>query len=68
MKMDKQQYITDEHGNKVAVVVPIEEYQKMKKDIEELEDIYLYDQAKKEDDGTRISLEDYKQNRSSRHG
>lgn len=66
--MDKQQYITDEQGNKVAVVVPIEEYEKMKKEIEELEDIYLYDQAKKEDDGTRISLEDYRENRASPNG
>jgi hypothetical protein len=35
MSMDKQQYITDEQGNKMAVVVPIDQYEKMMKEIEE---------------------------------
>jgi hypothetical protein len=53
------QFITDKKGNKIAVIVPIVNYQKMLDDLEELEDIKLYDQAKKEDDGKRISFEDY---------
>lgn len=44
------QYITDHNGNKVAVILPIADYQKMIEDLEEMEDIKLYDEAKKETD------------------
>ena len=40
------QYITDNKGKKVSVVLPIKEYQKIMEELEELEDIRLYDQAK----------------------
>ena len=43
----KTQFVTDERGNKLAVILPIKEYNKMVEDLEELEDIKLYDQAKK---------------------
>ncbi len=43
----KTQYITDDHGKKLAVVLPINEYNRMINEIEELEDIKLYDAAKK---------------------
>ena len=33
--------------------------------IEELEEVKLYDEAKKQDDGSRISLEDYLNNRKN---
>lgn len=42
----KTQYITDKNGNKLAVILPIKEYNKMVDDLEELEDIKLYDAAK----------------------
>lgn len=42
----KTQFITDDKGNKLAVIVPIEDYQKMLDDLEEMEDIKLYDQVK----------------------
>lgn len=45
----KTQFVTNDKGKKVAAVVPIREYNKMLKDLEELEDITLYDQAKKND-------------------
>ncbi len=61
----KEQYITDEQGNKIAVIVPIQDYEKMIEEIEELEDIKLYDEAKKEDDGSRISLEEYRNKRTN---
>ena len=41
------QFVTDNHGNKLAVILPIQEYNKMLDDLEELEDIKLYDAAKK---------------------
>ena len=40
------QFITDNQGNKLAVVLPLPEYNKMLDDLEELEDIKLYDRAK----------------------
>lgn len=43
----RTQFITDDHGKKVAVILPIKEYNKMVDDLEELEDIKLYDAAKK---------------------
>lgn len=43
----RTQFITDDHGNKLAVILPIKEYNKMVDDLEELEDIKLYDAAKK---------------------
>ena len=43
----KTQFITDEQGKKVAVILPIKEYDKMMEDLEELDDIKRYDAAKK---------------------
>lgn len=41
------QYITNDEGKKVAVILPIEKYLKMLANLEELEGIKLYDIAKK---------------------
>lgn len=43
----KTQFITDDNGKKLAVILPIKEYNKMVDDLEELEDIKLYDKSKK---------------------
>lgn len=43
----KTQFVTDDNGNKLAVILPIKEYNKILNDLEELEDIKLYDEAKK---------------------
>ena len=43
----KNQYITNEDGKKVAVILSIEDYNKMLEDLEMLEDIKLYDLSKK---------------------
>ena len=42
----KPRYITDNKGRKVSVVLPVREYEKMLEDLEELEDIKLYDEVK----------------------
>lgn len=44
----RTQFITDDHGKKLAVILPINEYNKMVDDLEELEDIKLYDAAKRQ--------------------
>ncbi len=46
LKIMKTQFITDDHGNKLAVILPIKDYQKMLDDLEEMEDIKLYDEVK----------------------
>ena len=43
----RTQFVTDNNGNKLAVILPIKEYNKMVDELEELVDIKLYDAAKK---------------------
>jgi PHD/YefM family antitoxin component YafN of YafNO toxin-antitoxin module len=45
MQMDEG-CLVDEKGNRVAVVLPIAEYDQMLEDLEELEDIRAFDEAK----------------------
>lgn len=52
----RTQFITDNSGNKLAVILPIKEYNKMVDELEELEDIRLYDEATKNDTGERIAM------------
>ena len=52
------QYITDKKGRKTAVILKIKEYQKILEELEDADDIRLYDEAKKEDDGTRIPMDE----------
>jgi hypothetical protein len=60
------QFLMDAKGNKTAVLMPITKYNKLMEYLEDLEDVRLYDEAKKEDDGVRISLEDYVKSRASK--
>ena len=41
------QYITDNTGKKISVVLPIKDYKAIMEELEELEEIKLYDEAKK---------------------
>ncbi len=43
----KPQYITDNMGKKVSVVLSIDDFKGIMEELEELEDIKLYDAAKK---------------------
>ncbi len=45
----RTQFITDADGKKLAVILPIEAYHKILEDLEELEDLRLYDAAKESD-------------------
>ena len=60
------QFLTDEKGNRIAVVLPIKLYDKLIEKLEDLEDVRLYDEAKREDDGYRISFDDYLKTRKSK--
>jgi len=52
------QYIKDTAGRKM-VILPEKDYKKLLDELDELDDIRLYDAAKKEDTGERISFTDY---------
>ncbi len=60
----KHQFVTDPKGNKVAVIVPIQEYEKMMEELDELEDIRLYDESKLADSGEPIPISDYLKKRN----
>jgi PHD/YefM family antitoxin component YafN of YafNO toxin-antitoxin module len=55
----KPQFVTNNDGKKVAVLLPIKDYKKILEELEELQDIRAYDAAKKNDDGSRILFSDY---------
>ena len=40
-------YITDKAGKKISVVLPMNDFKAIMEELEELEDIRLYDEAKK---------------------
>jgi len=61
------QYITDKEGNKISVVLPIREFELLLEELEEMEDVELYDKAKKDDTGERISFSDYLKTRENRN-
>ena len=42
----KTQFVTDNTGNKIAVLVPMKEYEKMMDDLDELNCIKAYDKVK----------------------
>lgn len=41
------QYITDKKGKKIAVIIPIKEYEQIQEDLSMVEDIRSYDFVKK---------------------
>ena len=63
----RPRYITDENGNRVSVVLSIQQWQQMLDDLEELEDMRLYDKVKARKEPT-ISLAEYKQKRQRANG
>lgn len=46
----RQQFIEDKQGNRIAVLMPIDQYNKMLEQLEEIDDIRTYDAAKAEKD------------------
>ena len=52
------QFLTDEKGNRTAVLMSIERYNKLMEYLDDLEDVRLYDEAKRDDDGERVSIEE----------
>jgi PHD/YefM family antitoxin component YafN of YafNO toxin-antitoxin module len=51
------QFITDTAGEKL-VILPISEFNSIMEELEDAEDVRLYDEAKNRDTGERITMED----------
>lgn len=60
------QYITDKKGKKIAVILPIEDYQKMLDELDAVEDVKLYDKSKKNFEESIIAEEAFKSIESKR--
>lgn len=43
-----ERYVVDENGRRVSVILPVEEYERLIEELEELEDILAYRKAKAE--------------------
>lgn len=41
-------YVVDENGKRVSVILPMEEYERLIEELENLEDVRAYDEAKAE--------------------
>jgi len=61
----KPQYITDENGEKVSVIIPINEYQRIIEELEDIDDVRLFDAAKKLNEPS-MSFDDYVKQRQAR--
>ncbi len=62
------QYIKDANGKKSLVVLPAKEFDIIMEELEELEDVKLYDEAQNEDTGERILFSDYVKSRKKKNG
>jgi hypothetical protein len=62
------QFVIDPKGKKIAVILPIKEYERIIAELEELDDIRLYDEAKVEESEERISISDYRKKRDLNRG
>lgn len=45
MALVKENFVTDAKGNRIAVLLPIKDYNKILEELEDLEDIKAYDKA-----------------------
>ena len=50
MNVTRQQFVIDNQGRKIAVILPIKDYMSILEKMDELMDIKLYDAAKSEND------------------
>ena len=60
------QYITDKKGKKLSVVISIDQYNQMIEELEELEDIRMYDAVKARKEKS-IPFTQYLQRRRKKH-
>ncbi len=61
------EYIIGATGEKM-VALPLKEFDQVMEELEDIEDVRLYEAAKKEDTGERITLSDYLKQRKPNNG
>jgi hypothetical protein len=66
IKKTTPQFITDKKGNKISVVIPLTQYKRILQELEELEDIRLYDEVKARKEKT-IPFNQYLQRRRKKN-
>jgi hypothetical protein len=66
VKKTTPQFITDKKGNKISVVIPLTQYKRILQELEELEDIRLYDEVKSRKEKT-IPFNQYLQRRRKKN-
>ncbi len=52
------QFITDTTGNRISVILPMGEFETIMEELEELEDIRLYDKSKAEDEEPAVPIDE----------
>ena len=52
------QFINDSNGKKAMVILPVKEFETIMEELEDIEDVRLFDEAKKNDTGERIPMEE----------
>jgi hypothetical protein len=68
MKLNSAQYVTDINGKKISVILPVKDYKRILDELEELEDIRMYDEVRSKNEGN-IPFDQYlKQRKKSKHG
>ncbi len=65
MKASGAQFITDSDGKKHAVILSMKEYKKIVEELEELEDIKMYDEVKSKNEKS-IPFSEYLKKRNKR--
>ena len=61
------QFIKDSKGKKSLVVLSAKEFEHIIEELEEIEDMRLYDEAKKNDNGKRILFSEYLKKRKQKN-
>lgn len=61
------QYIKDANGENLLVILPVKEFDAIMEELEDLEDIKSYVEAKIEDTGERILFSEYLKNRKTKN-
>ena len=62
------QYIKDANGQNALVILTIKAFNSLIEELEDSEDIKLYDEAKKVDTSKRILFSEYLKNRGKKNG
>ena len=63
MKSINPQFLVDDRGNKTSVLLSISDYESLMEEIDDVEDVRLFDQAIGEQNGESISLDEYMKKR-----